>query len=77
MHSFHAHRHPAAQPVDDAHQPRRPAGSPRHEVDQADGAVGGLELGLEHERPGPVAAPGLAHLARGRHAPVSVPFVAE
>jgi hypothetical protein len=73
----HPHRHPSAQPLDDAHQARRPAGSPRHEVDQADGAVGGLELGLEHQRPRAVAAAGLAHLARGCHAPVSVPLVAE
>ena len=72
---LHPHRNPAPQALDDPHQTRRALTSPRHEVDHADGAVRGLELGLEHERPGPVATRGRAHLAGRREQPAPMPLV--
>ena len=59
------HRHRATQPLHDADQARVLLPG-RHAVDDANSAVGGLELRLEHQRPGPIR-PGRSDdsLARG------------
>ena len=61
-----AHRHPAAASRDDPHEVGRLAAQ-RHEVDERDGALRGLELGLQDQGAGPVAA-GDLRLGGGRRA---------
>ena len=59
---LHPHRNPPPHPSTIRIRCGGPSTSPRHEVDHADDTLRGLELGLQHERPGPIAA-------RARRAP--------
>ena len=66
-----SHRHRPLEPSDEADEPGVPLAY-RHAVDDADRAVGGLEVGLEHERAGSVPTRGRRHLARRCDRPRSV-----
>ena len=69
-------RHLALEPFDDAHDVRIQAAR-RHEVDDADAAVVGVEVELVHERPVAVAPLGALHVGGGREQPTAVALVAE
>ena len=76
MREAHPHRHGPVDALDDAHDvgcaPAR-----RHEVDQPNGALDGVELGLQHERVAAVGATGLDDLGGRGERPLAVLGVAE
>ena len=74
---LHAHRHATPQALHDAHQLGGAIAAARHEVDQPHGALGGLEVRLEHQRPRPVAPGDALRLPCRRHQPAAVPLVAQ
>ena len=67
----HAHGDLAADRLDHAHHLGVDLAD-GHAVDHLGDAVGGLELGLEHERVTPVAAANLVVVGRRRDAPIAV-----
>ncbi len=75
-HQLHEHVHASVDALHDADDIGGLAAR-RHEVDQAHGARTRLELGLQHERVAPIAAPGRVELALGLDRPVPVLGVAE
>jgi hypothetical protein len=66
---LHAHRDATSQPLNDAHELRGAAIAGRHEVDDPRRAVGGLEVGLQDQRPLAVAARHDADLPGGGDKP--------
>jgi hypothetical protein len=72
---LHPHRDTTSQPLHDPHHARRPLSPARHEIDQSDRALRGLEVGLEHQRPGPVAPRDRPNLTGRRDEPAPVPVI--
>ena len=72
---LHPHRNTASQSLHDPHQARRPLSSARHEINHPDRALRGFEVGLEHQRSGPVAPRDRPNLTGRRDEPAPMPII--
>jgi hypothetical protein len=71
------HRDPTSQSLHDAHELRGAPIAGRHEVDDPRRAVGGLEVGLQDQRPLAVAARHAADLPGGGDKPAPMPLLSQ